>query len=368
MKSIFNPVHLLFVENLKKDLSGILKNKKYVVLASPGFHSRNWDIYFKNPETIIDIIQPNPTIEQLSNYIEIIQNYEFDTLIAIGGGSVMDVAKSLSVLANASKKNIIKTLKNNSTKLNKLFNVIAIPTNSGTGSEVTSFATIWDDYSKKKYSLNSTKLYPSYAVIYPDLTLTQNLNQTAFSGLDALSHCFESLWNKNSNTFSESLAFHGINIILDNFTALMNNLEDIEIRKKISWASIIGGLCINQTKTAIAHSISYPLTSYLNIPHGLASGCFLNEIYKFNLENDKDNIMIKIQDTLSIKLPLEERLDELYSYLREMGLLDDIINNKAEILTLTDKMIHPDRSVNNIVNCSPTDIGNILHSFFNKNS
>ena len=302
----------------------------------------------------------------MSEHIQSIKDIECDTLVAIGGGSVIDVAKAISVSPNSSEDGIMDILLNTKDGLKKRFNVIAIPTTAGTGAEVTPFATIWDEKNKKKLSLQSPNIYPKYAIIDAQLALTLGVEMTAYSGLDALSHCFESLWNKNANPYSKSLAFSAINIILDTLAELLNNLENLELRKKMAWASMLGGLCINQTKTALAHSMSYPLTSHLNIPHGLASGGFLPEILKFNLENDKSDTMMEIQQTLSIYHPLKNRLENLYNQIIEMGLLDSIFQNETKIYSLKNEMIHPERSLNNIVNGTSEDIQSILVSFYNK--
>jgi len=134
----------------------------------------------------------------------------------------------------------------------------------------------------------------------------------------------------------------------------------------MAWASLLGGLCINQTKTAIAHSISYPLTSHFNIPHGLASGAFLPEIYDFNLKNDDSHTMVEIQKTLSLHNPIEKRIELLYNKLLEKGIFDCLFDIEEKIFTQTDNMIHPKRSKNNIVNITYTDIRFILGSFFKK--
>ena len=349
MDSLFNPVKVFIGEDSLSELPSLIKKRKYIVISSRGFNSRGWNNYFSKAECIIDSVSPNPTIRELSEHIQSIKDIECDTLVAIGGGSVIDVAKALSVLTEQSEESIINVLINDSTDLNKRFDVIAIPSTAGTGAEVTPFATIWDDENKKKYSLASSELYPTAAIISPELSLTPGLKQTAYTGLDALSHCFESLWNKNATPFTKSLAFHAIDIILNTLTKLLNNLSNIEYRTKMSWASYMGGLCINQTKTALAHSISYPLTSHLEIPHGLASGVFLPEILNFNLQNDKTGTMEEIYNKLSNSKPLDELLDYLYQNLDQLNLFKVIQGNQSIINSLVDEMINPERSLNNIV-------------------
>ena len=281
MVSIFNPVEIYIGKDSIEKLPSLTKDRKFIVITSRGFNLRSWNRYIPETENIIDTVNANPSISEISDYINSIKNIECDTLVAIGGGSVIDVAKSLSVLNNPSPKSILDILKNGDVDLRKHLDVIAIPTTAGTGAEVTPFATIWDDKNKKKYSLGSSQLYPSNAIIFPEFSLTLDQEQTAYTGLDALSHCFESLWNKNASPFTNSIAFHAINTILDTLPQLLDNLNNLESRTKMSWASCMAGLCINQTKTALAHSISYPLTSHLGIPHGLASGVFLPEILNF---------------------------------------------------------------------------------------
>ena len=334
------------------------------MISSQGFHSRGWSDFFPNAKLIIDSISPNPTINDLSTYIESIKNIEFETLVAIGGGSVIDVAKALSVLANKSKKEINNILLEGGKNLNKQFHVIAIPTTAGTGAEVTPFSTIWDDKNKKKYSLGSSTLYPVAAIVDPNLVLTLGLKETGYTGLDALSHCFESLWNKNATLLTKSIAYKAIDVILDTLPSLFKELNNVEFRSRMSWASYMGGLCINHTKTAVAHSISYPLTSHLGIPHGLASGVFLPEILSFNKLNDKTGTMDEIYDKLSNSKSLDQKLSNLYESLEKHDLIKTILENKVKINSLVSEMINPARSRNNIVDISYEGIQNIIDLFY----
>jgi phosphonate metabolism-associated iron-containing alcohol dehydrogenase len=366
MGSIFNPVDIYIGEDSIDKLPSLTKNRKFIVITSRGFNSRSWNRYIPEAESIIDTVNANPSISEISNYINSIKNIKCDTLVAIGGGSVIDVAKSLSVLNDPSQESILDILKIGDMDLRKHLDVIAIPTTAGTGAEVTPFATIWDDKNKKKYSLGSSELYPTNAIIFPEFSLTLDQEQTAFTGLDALSHCFESLWNKNATPFTKSIAFHAIDTILDTLAKLLENLNNIEYRTKMSWASCMGGLCINQTKTALAHSISYPLTSHLGIPHGLASGVFLPEILNFNLDNDSSGRMKEIYSKLSNTESLSERLNYLYQILNQHSLFQMIKDNKSKIYSLVNQMINPSRSINNIVDANHSDIRTIIDMFFQK--
>jgi len=364
MYSISNPVRVSIGKGSLSNLPSLTRNKKYAVISSSGFKQRGWHNYFSSEVIVLDAVSPNPTVTELSTYVEKLKKIKCNTLVAIGGGSVLDTAKALSVLHDSSKESIFEYLQGKKVCILKKYDLIAIPTTAGTGAEVTPFATIWDDKNKKKMSLYSHLIYPTNAIVDPNLALSLDAKNSAISGLDALSHCFESLWNKNANPLSRSMAFHAIDLILETLGPLLESLDDIEMRSNMAWASLLGGYCINMTKTALAHSISYPLTSHLSIPHGLASGGFLREILKFNKENDQTNTIKKIYEKLFKKESLDVRLNKLYSKIEKHGLFSSFIDKKLAIESLVPEMINPERSRNNIVNASINDIQNIIKNKF----
>ena len=347
-------------------VSRIINSRKYIVISSNGFSSRGWNKYFPDAEFIIDNISPNPTVDQLFENIKLLGKKSFEVIVAIGGGSVIDISKGLSVL-KADNINILKKYLNGSTSVSKKeFSLIAIPTTSGTGAEVTPFATIWDDENKSKLSLQSKFLFPDYAIIDGSLSSSLSFRMTAISGLDALSHSFESLWNKNSTPYSKSIAFHAIEIILQTLSDILSSQDNLTNRTQMAWASMLAGLCISQTKTALAHSISYPLTSYLGVPHGLASGIFLPQILHYNKINDNSGSVDEIFRKLSDTFTLDEKMKLLYQKLNDRDLFESIKSNQSKVYSLVPKMNNPTRSVNNIVEVSFDGIKNILDNFFNQ--
>lgn len=368
MHSVFNPVRVLIGEDTLSQLPSLIQKHKYAVVSSSGFKSRGWNNYCPNAEHVIDTVSTNPTISELVAHIKTMQNIQCDMLVAIGGGSVIDTAKVLSVLSDASEKSVLEFLEGNKDCPSKRYEVVAIPTTAGTGAEVTPFATIWDDINKKKLSLFSPHIFPKFAIIDPSLTLSLGATMTAVSGLDALSHSFESLWNKNATPYSKAMALVAIETILETLDRLLDNLKNLDMRMRMGWASMLGGLCISHTKTALAHSISYPLTSNLGIPHGLASGAFLPEILKFNRLHDQTGIMEEIYHKLSFSKSLDERLDKLYLSLDQRNLFQAIQDNQSIIYTLVNGMINPERSLNNIVKATYGDVQAILDMFFQKSN
>ena len=167
---------------------------------------------------------------------------------------------------------------------------IFIPTTHGTGSEVTMWGTIWNKEEKKKYSISHPDLYPNVAILDGNLSLSLPLDISIITVMDALSHSFETIWNKNANPKSTSLAIDAICIILQNIEMLKENPMDVTIRRKMLKAANIAGLGFSNTKTAAAHSISYPLTMLYSIPHGIASSISLIPILLINKDFIKDPI------------------------------------------------------------------------------
>ena len=155
--------------------------------------------------------------------------------------------------------------KNNDTKP-----IYAIPTTSGTSSELTHWATIWDNDAFIKHSLSDESLYPKEAIYDPNLTLSLPRETTIYTALDALSHSFESIWNNNANPISTHYALMAIEIILRDLVDLSANLDSLPLRTRIMQASIYAGLAFSNTQTALAHALSYPLTMKFGTPHGLA--------------------------------------------------------------------------------------------------
>ena len=148
--------------------------------------------------------------------------------------------------------------------------MITVPTTSGSSSELTCWATIWDKESSKKFSLSHSKLYPNMAIIDPTIQINKPRELTISTGLDALSHSLESIWNINANPISSHHAIEGAKLVLENLPKLADDLNNLELRTNLSLACVHAGLAFSNTKTAISHNISYPITLEYGIQHGIA--------------------------------------------------------------------------------------------------
>ena len=143
-------------------------------------------------------------------------------------------------------------------------------TTAGTGSEVTSWATVWDSADGSKYSLANPKLYPEVAVLDPALTVRAPRGLTLATGLDALSHALESIWNVNGNPVSANFAVEAAREIIDTMPRLLERPDDMALRARQARASLLAGLAFSNTKTALAHNISYDITLKSGTIHGIA--------------------------------------------------------------------------------------------------
>jgi phosphonate metabolism-associated iron-containing alcohol dehydrogenase len=224
------------------------------------------------PVLIISDVAPNPDYrllaEQTARFAELERQPE--VIVALGGGSVIDSAKVFAAAGGDFGK--VRTFLESQKGAEQLSAtpIIAVPTTAGTGSEVTCWGTVWDEANGKKYSLARPNLYPTHAVVDPRLMLGKPQLLTISTGLDALSHALESLWNVNNNPVSANHAVLAARTILDVLPKLVRDLENIELRSRMAMAALFAGLAFSNTKTAIAHSLSYPITLRYGVQHGIA--------------------------------------------------------------------------------------------------
>jgi phosphonate metabolism-associated iron-containing alcohol dehydrogenase len=222
---------------------------------------------------VVDNVQPNPDVAWLSALYESFWKADdCDLIIALGGGSAIDTAKAL-VPGTASQTfaELVDTLAEGKPFTpHRCKPLIAIPTTAGTGSEVTPWATIWDAARSRKYSLHLDCTWPEAAIVDAQLMLSLPRAVTISTGLDALSHALESIWNVNANPVSDALAVSAIEDIFACLPALAEDLKNLSLRTRMAEAALKAGMAFSNTKTALAHSISYEMTLSHGLPHGIA--------------------------------------------------------------------------------------------------
>ncbi|MEO1225014.1 MAG: iron-containing alcohol dehydrogenase PsrA [Pseudomonadota bacterium] len=276
MWSYVNPVRVVFGRGRYSELGALINGRRYGVVTYADAPFADLVAMLArltgDPVAVIDDVAPNPDIELLESQAARMAPVagELDIIVAIGGGSVIDTAKVLAASNGdlATVRRFLETKQGGDALSN--IPIIAVPTTSGTGSEVTSWATVWDAKAGRKFSLARPGLYPETALIDPDLMLGKPRDLTLATGLDALSHALESLWNVNANPISANHAVAAARSILTHLPPLLDDLTNIGLRAEMAEAALHAGLAFSNTKTAIAHNISYPITLGWGVPHGIA--------------------------------------------------------------------------------------------------
>jgi phosphonate metabolism-associated iron-containing alcohol dehydrogenase len=271
-----NPVQIEFGIDSFDKLSELIGSRRYALVTyGEPFFTELASRLGKTagaPVLIISDVAPNPDYrllaEQTARFAGLKQQPE--VIVALGGGSVIDSTKVFAAAEGDFEK--IRTFLESQKGAEQLSAtpIIAVPTTAGTGSEVTCWGTVWDEANGKKYSLARSNLYPTHAVVDPRLMLGKPLLLTISTGVDALSHSLESLWNINNNPVSANHAVFAARNILDVLPKLVKDLGNIELRGRVAMAALFAGLAFSNTKTAIAHSLSYPITLRHGVQHGIA--------------------------------------------------------------------------------------------------
>lgn len=378
MWSFYNPVKINFGRGIrKKILTELESNNCLIVTSKRGNHQfRSDEILSKFEEKInttwLDTVSESPTILDIQQHIDSLEGNDFDTILAFGGGSVIDTAKALAVSLKDINSNLnIKKLLQKKVELapKKPIPLYAFPTTSGTGSEVTSFATIWDHIEKKKYSLDGESIYPYSAFIDSELTDGLPLEITLSTGLDAINQASESIWNKRASGFTIDLAIKALKLGFSSLPLLIEKNENAKLRNNMSECSLLAGLAISQTRTAVCHSISYPLTAHFGVPHGLACAFTMVEVLKINLKKD-DGRFVKVAKNLigdkysPFDLPVF--FEDLCSRLKVAGRIRSYIPNIELMKNLTGEMYTKERIKNNLAPILSSQMNSILEKSYNK--
>jgi alcohol dehydrogenase class IV len=238
--------------------------------------------------TWIKTITPNPNPIDIIQSLLQIGNRQIDTIIAIGGGSVIDLAKAISAFHSTGTSSpysiaeIKDSIRNKKYQGGEFIDIIAVPSTAGTGSEVTQWATIWDENKTCKFSIDDPGIKPKLAIIVPELTISMSAELTLSTGLDAMCQSIEAYWSKHTTPVVQEIAHRAIEITIQNLRKAVDYPDNLRARENLCRASVLAGLAFSQTKTTACHSISYPLTMFYGVPHGIAASITLDAVGQIN--------------------------------------------------------------------------------------
>lgn len=320
-----NPVQSVYGPGALLSLPSLLAGRKAVLVTFPeardiGLLARLQAVLRDQLVGVIDHVRPNPDVVELAPMWERFWQEHADTevLIAVGGGSAIDTAKALMV-GNSSNRfdELLAGLAGEAAFAPTRFKtLIAVPTTAGTGSEVTPWATIWDREQKKKYSLHLPQTWPAFAVIDPELMLSLPAAVTLQSGLDALSHALESIWNVNANPVSDTFAVAAVRDTLEVLPKLMQQPTSLALRGRMALAALKAGMAFSNTKTALAHSISYEMTLRHGLPHGIACSFPLPMVLELAIGQRADRDQVLEQ---ALGAPLADAPRRLSAFIESLG-------------------------------------------------
>ena len=243
---------------------------------------------------IFSEVEPDPSFETINKGVEAMKQFNPDVIIALGGGSAIDAAKGMWLFyeyPDADSEGLklkFMDIRKRTYKFPHLgikCKMVAIPTTSGTGSEVTSFAVITDKKKNIKYPLADYELTPDVAIIDPDLVMTLPKTQTADTGMDVLTHAIEAYVSVMASDFTDGLSEKAVKLVFEYLErAYKNGAEDKVAREKMHNASCIAGMSFTNAFLGVNHSIAHKLGGEFHIPHGRANSIVLPYVIKYNGE------------------------------------------------------------------------------------
>lgn len=283
------PKSVLFGVKRRFDLWSMIpeaKRGKILILGSDRFLHAEKNREFLRQENLIKLSVPSsePTLEMVEELTEAARAAKIESIVAVGGGSVIDSAKAVAIYLEQSPSTRLADFFYNKKTLSQRENIFfaALPTTAGTGAEVTPNSVLKDTKTHIKQSLKVDSMLPDIALVDPELTYDCPPQVTSCSGLDALTQNIESAISRNRNHLSYSMARSAFLLAFKNLQAAFEG--DCEAKNNMAEATMTGGMAFSMSSLGAVHGLAHPLGALLNIPHGLVCGILLTEVLKCNIE------------------------------------------------------------------------------------
>ncbi len=254
-------------------------------LIDAGIYQKIASILSRNkiPSVMFSDIDSEPTVKDIKNAYNELKRADADFIIAIGGGSSIDTAKAVSVIATNPKYEDVVSLRGKKDDLNHPMPVFAVPTTAGSAAEISKSFVFEDEVSRKMVVCENDKILPVASFIDAELMVTMPDIVTLSSGFDALTHAIESLLSKNANRLSKTLSKEAIKYIVKSLPKSYDEPDDIEAREDMAYAEYIAGLAYSSSGLGICHSMAHAVSGKFKISHGIALSIILPAVLKFNM-------------------------------------------------------------------------------------
>ncbi len=323
------PKDIVFGENALKYLS-TLEGKK-AMLVTGGSSMKKFGFLEKAKEQlekanmkveIFDGVEANPSVKTVEKGAEAMTSFQPDWIVAIGGGSAIDAAKAMWAFYEHPELKFEDIIEPGSLpKLRNKARLAAIPSTSGTASEITAFSVITDTENHIKYPLVSTEMIPDVAILDPALPAKMPKHITANTGMDVLAHAVEAYVSTAASSYTDALAVKAIKLVLSNLIEAYNNGDNMEARNNMHNASALAGMAFTNASLGLIHSLAHKIGGEFGITHGLTNAILLPYIIQFNR---------KATDKIS-NLEKELEIDDLAEYIKELNKKLDIPLNFKDV-------------------------------------
>jgi len=286
-------------------------------------------------------VMPNPTDVVVNEGARIAVEEKVDFIIGLGGGSVLDSAKAISIVSSneGSVWDYVKYPEGPRLVPYLSRPVICIPTTAGTGSEVNKYSVVTNSIRKEKLVVSHSLNYPKVALIDPELTMSMSPELTAITGFDALTHALESLTNRAENFMAEECSVKAIELIAEWLPVAVEEPKNYEAREKLAYASMLAGIAIDHLGVALIHAMEHPVSAhYASVAHGLGLAVLSPYITEFNLKGNPEKYALfarlmgypeKPEKAVDALLDLLERI-KLLKTLRDIGVEEDMLDRLTE--------------------------------------
>src|SRR5690554_3371606 len=287
---------IVFGTGARKSVANFASNlgAKHVFLVSdPGVAAAGWVSEIVDLLTVASLrvtiftgVSANPRVDEVMAGAELYKSSECDVIVAIGGGSPMDCAKGVGIIASNGRH--ILDFEGVDTITNPPPPLILIPTTAGTSADVSQFAIISDPNRRFKFSIISKAVVPDVSLIDPEVTETMDAYLTACTGVDALVHAIEAFVSTGSGPLTDTHALEAIRLINGNLEALVANPSNPVLREQIMLASMQAGLAFSNAILGAVHAMSHSLGGFLDLPHGLCNALLLEHVVAYNFPSAED--------------------------------------------------------------------------------
>ncbi len=287
------PSKIVFGENSVKELPRICKKfgtRHLLICGKTSMKKIGFLSYlkenFKKEGLELEVFfkeRGEPTLEMNDCAQKLCKKFSPESVIGIGGGSVIDLAKAVAGIANK-KKSIYEYMYKNIPLESEGLSFIAVPTTAGTGAELTPNAVLISKEKKFKKSFRSDFLFAKIVILDPLLTLNLDFKNTLYSALDGIVQAIESYTSKNASEFTQPLSLESLKLLYKGLREVSKDLGNIEARKNLLYGSSLGGIALSNARLGAVHGIAHPIGALYDVPHGLVCSTLLPYVIEYNLD------------------------------------------------------------------------------------